>query len=111
MARLVAQIRGEPVDRVKVGLYVLCAILAGFGGVLLTPLAGSASPTNAVDAELYLIASVVLRGVSPTGGTGSVLDTVLGTLMLGFINIGMTLSGMRTHWHIVTRGAVLMLAL
>lgn len=110
MARLVAQIRGEPVDRVKAGLHVLCAILAGFGGVLLTSLAGSASPTNAMGAELPSIGSAELRGVSPTGGTGSVLGTVLGTLVLGFINNGMTLSGMRTHWHIVTRGAVLMLA-
>lgn len=110
MARLVAQIRGEPVDRVKAGLHVLCAIPAGLRGVLLTSLAGSATPTNSMGARLDIIASVVLRGVSLTGGTGSVLGMVLGTLLLGFINNGMTLSGLRAHWHIVTRAAVLMLA-
>jgi len=104
------RVAGVRVNQVKTLTYVLCAVLAGFGGVLLTSLGGGASPTNAMGSELDIIAAVVLGGVSLSGGTGSILGTVLGTLVLGSINNGLTLIGMRSYWQVVVRGAILMLA-
>ena len=60
--------------------------------------------------ELDIIAAVVLGGVSLSGGTGSILGTVLGTVVLGCINNGLTLIGLRAYWQVVVRGAILMLA-
>lgn len=104
------RVAGVEVNRVKVLTYVLCAVLAGFGGVLLTSLGGGASPTNAQGAELDIIAAVVLGGVSLSGGTGSILGTMLGTLILGSVSNGLTLIGLRAYWQVVVRGAILMLA-
>lgn len=104
------RVAGVQVNRIKVLAYVLCAVLAGFGGVLLTSLGGGASPTNAMGAELDIIASVVLGGVSLRGGTGSILGTVLGTLVLGCVDNGLTLIGMPAYWQVVVRGVILMLA-
>ena len=104
------RVAGVRVNRVKTLTYVLCASLAGFGGVLLTSLGGGASPTNAMGTELDIVASVVLGGISLSGGTGSIVGTVLGTLVLGTINNGLTLIGMRSYWQVAVRGAILMLA-
>jgi len=104
------RVAGVRVDRVKTLTYVLSAVLAGFGGILLTSLGGGASPTNAMGSELDIIAAVVLGGISLSGGTGSIVGTVLGTLVLGCMNNGLTLIGMRSYWQVVMRGAILMLA-
>jgi simple sugar transport system permease protein len=45
-----------------------------------------------------------------SGGSGSITGTVLGTLLLGVVNNGMTLVGIPAYWHTLTRGFILMLA-
>jgi ribose transport system permease protein len=45
-----------------------------------------------------------------SGGSGSIVGTVLGTLVLGVVANGMTLIGISSYWQIVTRGVILMLA-
>lgn len=104
------RVAGVRVNRIKTLTYVLSAVLAGFGGVLLTSLGGGASPTNAMGSELDIIAAVVLGGISLGGGSGSILGTVLGTLVLGCMNNGLTLIGMRSYWQVAVRGVILMLA-
>jgi ribose/xylose/arabinose/galactoside ABC-type transport system permease subunit len=104
------RVAGVKVSQVKTGTFVLCGVLAAFGGVLLTALGGGASPTNAQGSELDIIASVVLGGVSLSGGSGSIFGTMLGTLILGSVDNGMTLIGLRPYWQVVVRGAILMFA-
>lgn len=104
------RVAGVKVNQVKTGTFVLCGALAAFGGVLLTSLGGGASPTNALGSELDIIASVVLGGVSLAGGSGSIVGTMLGTVILGSVDNGMTLIGLRPYWQVVVRGAILMFA-
>src|SRR5205085_4283175 len=79
-----ARLMGLPVDRVKIGVYVLSGALAGLAGVILASQT-SGSPTEGVGWELIAIASVVVGGTLLTGGEGSILNTVTGALLLAVI--------------------------
>ena len=79
-----ARLMGLPVDRVKIGAYVLSGTLAGLAGVVLASQT-SGSPTEGVGWELIAIASVVVGGTLLTGGEGSILNTVTGVLLLAVI--------------------------
>lgn len=67
------------------GIYVLAAFLCALGGVLLSSRLSSAVPTIGQGYELTAIAAAVIGGASLSGAQGSVLGTVLGTLLMGTI--------------------------
>jgi ribose/xylose/arabinose/galactoside ABC-type transport system permease subunit len=111
-----ARLMGLPVDRVKIGVYVLSGALAGLAGVILAAQT-SGSPTEGVGWELIAIAAVVVGGTLLTGGEGSILNTVTGVLLLAVIlNLinfenGHT-SGphltLGSHWQTIVRGLFLL---
>jgi ribose transport system permease protein len=68
------------------GVYVLAAFLCSLAGVLLTSRLSSAVPTGGQGYELMAIAATVIGGASLSGARGSVLGTVLGTLLMGLIS-------------------------
>lgn len=70
-----ARLCGVPVGQVRVLVFALCGLLAGFGGVLRTSLLMSGSPTYGFQIELMVIASVVVGGTSIFGGTGRIFGT------------------------------------
>ncbi len=107
---------GLPVDRVKLGVYILSGGLAGLAGVILAAQT-SGSPTEGVGWELIAIASVVVGGTMLTGGQGSILNTVTGVLLLAVIlNLINFENGHTTgphltlgsHWQTIVRGLFLL---
>jgi ribose transport system permease protein len=76
---------GIPVGRVKAGVYLLAGLLAGVSGVILTLVQGQGKADLATGYELDIIASAVVGGASLSGGRGSVLGAVLGTLIFGVL--------------------------
>jgi ribose transport system permease protein len=111
-----ARLMGLPVERVKIGVYVLSGALAGLAGVILASQT-SGSPTEGVGWELIAIASVVVGGTLLTGGEGSVLNTVTGVLLLSVIlNLINFENGHTTgphltlgsHWQTIVRGLFLL---
>ena len=60
--------------------------------------------------ELDAIAAVVLGGTSLSGGVGSVWGTVIGALIIGVMNNGLTILGLSSFWQYVAKGAVIVLA-
>jgi ribose transport system permease protein len=61
-------------------------------------------------AELSVIAAVILGGTSLFGGTGTVVGSVLGALLVGLINNGLTLFGLELSQQEIVRGAIIILA-
>ncbi|HXZ90579.1 MAG TPA: ABC transporter permease [Candidatus Dormibacteraeota bacterium] len=86
--------RGIPTDRVKITLFVLVATLSAFSGVMDSIRVSSAWPTAGEGYELEVIAMSVIGGTSLFGGTGSIIGTLLGVILLRFISNGVILAGM-----------------
>jgi ribose/xylose/arabinose/galactoside ABC-type transport system permease subunit len=76
---------GIRVGRVKTMVYVVAGLLASISGVILTLVQGQGKADLATGYELDIIASAVVGGASLSGGRGSVLGAVLGTLIFGVL--------------------------
>ena len=76
---------GIAVGRVKTSVYVLSGLLAAVAGVVLALIQGQGKADLATGYELDIIASAVVGGASLSGGRGSVLGAVLGTLIFGVL--------------------------
>lgn len=99
-----------PVRRVRMIAYTLSGFSAGLAGVILTSRLQAASPSAATGLEFSVIAAVVLGGTSLAGGKGTILGTLLGVLILGTLNNGMTLASLATEYQQIVQGLVLLLA-
>lgn len=105
-----ARLSGLNVAKIKILVYTISGFLAAMGGIIVTAKIDSASPTAGVAYELDSIAAVVIGGTSLSGGKGSVLGTVLGALIIGVLNSGLTSVGVDPFWQKVIKGFVILLA-
>jgi ribose/xylose/arabinose/galactoside ABC-type transport system permease subunit len=93
-----ALLMGLPVARTKIAVYTLSGFCSAIGGILLSFYTLSGAPLIGIGLELDAIAAVVIGGTLLTGGSGYVLGTVLGVLVLGVIQTLITFDGTLTSW-------------
>ncbi|GAA4984995.1 galactofuranose ABC transporter, permease protein YjfF [Kitasatospora paranensis] len=93
-----ALLMGLPVTRTKVTVYAVSGFCSALGGVLLTFYMLSGYGLHAVGLELDAIAAVVIGGTLLTGGSGYLLGTVLGVLVLGLIQTVISFQGTLSSW-------------
>lgn len=105
-----ARLTGLRVDRIKVAVYVAAGALSGLAGLIVTARLDSAQPNAGLGYELDAIAAVVIGGTSLSGGRGSVGGTVLGCLLIGVLNNGLTLLNVSPFWQQVIKGLVIIIA-
>lgn len=105
-----ARFAGLPVERVKLAVYIIGSVLTMLAGVLLASRMASAQPTAGTGFEMIVIASVILGGVSLSGGVGSITGAVIGMLILGVLQNALTLMDVNSFWQDITRGVVIILA-
>jgi ribose transport system permease protein len=105
-----ARLSGIPVARLKLGNYMLAGTLAGLAGVLLAARLGTASVTAGLNAELRVIAAVVLGGASLSGGEGTVAGSFLGVLLMALIGNTLNLLAISPNWQSLITGGVLLFA-
>ena len=105
-----ARISGIKVERNKWIAYVISGMIAGFAGVLWVCKYACAQGTTATSFELNVIASVVLGGVSITGGAGSMYGVLLGSLLFGILNNILPLIQVSSFWQRAIRGAVILIS-
>lgn len=109
-----SRLMGLPVDRIVFLVYLASGGLAGLAGVLLAALGFAGQPTEGVGWELFAIAAVVVGGTLLTGGSGSVLTTLAGVLLLGILfNVlnfenGKGWISLSAAWQSVVRGLFLL---
>jgi ribose transport system permease protein len=103
-----ARLAGVPVKKVMLFAYTAGGALAGLGGVVMASQLKSGSPTYGQMYELYVIAAVVVGGTSLAGGTGQVLGTLIGALIIAVIQNGMNLTGVESYTQKVVLGLVLL---
>ena len=105
-----AKFTGIRVDQVKLWAYTLCGGLAAIAGLILSSRLDSAQPNAGRGYELDSIAAVVIGGTSLSGGRGSVLGTVLGCLIIGVLNNGLSLLNVSPFWQQIIKGCVILAA-
>ncbi len=103
-----ARMAGIPVDRAKIGAFVLAGLCAALGGIFLAAKLKSSAPTVGDAFTLLVIASVVLGGTSLTGGKGQVLGTLVGVFVTSIIRNGMNIVGVDVFWQNIVFGLVVL---
>ena len=101
---------GIPVKSVLISVYVLCGLLAGVAGIITSGRLNAGSPTAGNLAELDSIAAVIIGGASFLGGRGTVLNALIGALMIGVIRNGMNLLNVGAFLQPIVIGVVIVLA-
>lgn len=105
-----ARLCGLPVARVKTLVYVLSGLGAGLAGIVLSSQTHTATAVYGSGYELNVIAAVVVGGTSLFGGRGSVLRSVLGALLIGIINNGLSIINVPTAEQLIVEGLVIVVA-
>lgn len=108
---VVAKFSGIPINRYRVGTYVMSGFVAGIGGLLLAARTGSGQPISGSQGlELEAITAAFLGGCAMAGGKGTVLGALLGVAVLGVLNNGMILTSVPTFYQLIAKGSLLILA-
>ena len=102
-----ALLMGLPVARTRIAVYTISGLCSAMGGVLLSFYMLSGYGLHAVGMELDAIAAVVIGGTLLTGGSGYLLGTVLGVLVLGLIQTIITFQSLSSWWTKIVIGVLL----
>jgi ribose/xylose/arabinose/galactoside ABC-type transport system permease subunit len=101
-----ARLSGLNTTGLIMSVYVITGFLAGLCGFLLTSRLGAAEVVAAQGYELVVIAAVVIGGTSLFGGEGSVLGTLVGTLLIGVLNSGLAINNVNPYYQPIIIGLI-----
>ena len=105
-----ARLSGIKTDRLVFLTFVNMGVLAALAGMIVTARLNSATPKAGVGFELDVIAAVFIGGASMSGGSGKILGVVVGALIMGVMNNGMSIMGIGIDYQQVIKGLVLLAA-
>ncbi len=105
-----ARLCGVRINRRKLEVYTLSAMLAGFAGVLEFSRLAVGDPTVAIGLELDVIAAVIIGGGSLQGGKGTVVGTVCGAAIMSVIQIGSSQHGLPNWVQQIVTGVIIVIA-
>ena len=105
-----ARLSGIKADKIKIIVYMISGFCAAWVGMINTAQLSAAHPASGDGWEMNAIAATVLGGTSMSGGSGTIIGTVVGAFVIGVINDGMTMCGVSEFWQKVIRGLVIILA-
>ena len=101
---------GYNLRTVHIFLFAYAGALAGLAGIIHVCANRHANPFDLVGTEINVIAAVVLGGARITGGTGTVLGTILGVLLVVVVNSVLVMVGIPSTWQRVVVGGFILLA-
>jgi ribose transport system permease protein len=103
----VARLSGIRIDRVKIGVYMLCSTLAALTGLLYLARSGVGDPVVGEGAELQAITAVILGGTSLFGGQGGLVGTLGGVLLMGLTNNVLVLLNVSSWYQELIQGLII----
>ncbi|WP_379133550.1 multiple monosaccharide ABC transporter permease [Paenibacillus sp. sgz500958] len=105
-----ASLSGVKTKRVTFWVFVNMGVLAALSGLVFAARLNSATPKAGTNFELDAIAACFIGGASASGGIGTVIGAIIGGLVMGVMNNGMSLVGLGVDWQQGIKGLVLLLA-
>ncbi|HEX5335073.1 MAG TPA: sugar ABC transporter permease, partial [Propionicimonas sp.] len=105
-----AVMSGVKTKRVNFAILVNMGVLAALAGVVSTSRAGSAVASAGQNYELDAIAAVFIGGAAVQGGVGTVTGAMIGGLVMGVLNMGLSILSVDAAWQMAIKGLVLLLA-
>lgn len=101
---------GINVKRHLVRVYMLSAVFAAFGGIIYTARYGAGAANAGESMLLDSIAAVVIGGASLFGGTGNLIGSLIGAMIIAVIQFGLIFIDINAFWQFIAVGAVIVLS-
>lgn len=105
-----AQLSGVNTKKVMFWVYANMGVMAALAGIIFTGRLNSATPKSGVNFELDAIAACFIGGASTSGGVGTIVGAMVGGLLMGVLNNGMSIMGISIDWQQTIKGFVLLSA-
>ena len=105
-----AQVSGIKVPRIRLMVMTLCGATAGLAGLLYAGRLQAAKYTLGESDLMTVIAAVIVGGTALNGGKGSIIGALLGSLMMGMLNNGLILMGLKVSDQMIVRGVIILVA-
>jgi len=102
---------GMNVNKIKMGVSILCSSLTGLAGIIFMARFSSATPIFGNGLELTAISAAVIGGASLTGGKGSVTGAILGITLLSMVTSSLILLDVNVYWQDFVKGLILLAAI
>ena len=90
--------------------YIVCGIFTGFAGIAYAATFQAIAPGTGAGLELDAIAGAIIGGTSMTGGSGSIVGTILGVFVMSMLKTGLPFIGLQANWQQIITGLVLIAA-
>lgn len=104
------RLSGINVNKIKIFVFAVSGFLSALAGLIITSRLSSAQPTAGVSYELDAIAAVVVGGTSLMGGKGRVMGTLVGALIIGFLNNALNLLDISSYYQMLAKALVILAA-
>ncbi len=108
--RHAAELSGIKTRRVDFWLFVNMGVLAALAGLIFTARLNLAGPKAGDGFELEAISAAFIGGAAVQGGVGTIAGAIIGGLIIGVLNNGMSIMGIGIEWQQAVKGLVLLLA-
>ena len=105
-----AKLSGVNTNGILFLTYANMGLMSAVAAIVFTGRLNAATPTAGVSFELDAIAACYIGGASATGGMGTVIGAVIGGLVMGILNNGMSILGIGSDWQQTIKGCVLLAA-
>ena len=108
--REAAELSGVNTKNIEFWIFVNMGFMSALAGLILASRLNAATPNAGDGFELDALAAVYIGGASTSGGIGTVLGTIIGALIMGLLNNGMSIMGVGIDWQSAIKGLILIFA-
>ncbi|MFJ3332540.1 multiple monosaccharide ABC transporter permease [Enterococcus sp. NPDC086594] len=105
-----AELSGIKTKKITFWVFVNMGMMAALAGLVLAARLNAATPQAGTSMELDAMAAVYFGGASTSGGIGTVMGAIVGGLVMGVLNNGMSILGVGVDWQQAIKGLILLLA-
>lgn len=108
--RSAARYSGIKIEKMQIAVMTISAMCASFAGILYAGRLHGARYTLGESDIMTVIAAVVIGGTSFTGGRGTIIGAIIGSIIMGMLNNGLLLMGLSVSEQMIARGIIIILA-